>query len=87
MASLPTWKLLRRRWRGIAPGRNATELGRDLAPVVARGSTAWPGVSVWGSPGIFGRIDRDRLLLDLRTVLPEEDEVLSRSLRRSLGGR
>jgi L-seryl-tRNA(Ser) seleniumtransferase len=37
-----------------------------------------------GDPGIFGRIDRDRLLLDLRTVLPEEDETLMRSLRRSL---
>ena len=37
-----------------------------------------------GDPGIFGRIDRDRLLLDLRTVLPEEDETMARSLRRSL---
>ena len=38
-----------------------------------------------GNPAIFGRIDRDRLLLDLRTVLPEEDEALTRSLRRALG--
>ena len=38
-----------------------------------------------GDPGIFGRIDRDRLLLDLRTVLPEDDEPLLRSLRQSLG--
>ena len=38
-----------------------------------------------GDPGIFGRIDQDRLLLDLRTVLPEDDEILLRSLRHSLG--
>jgi L-seryl-tRNA(Ser) seleniumtransferase len=38
-----------------------------------------------GDPGIFGRIDRDRLLLDLRTILPEQDEILLRSLQQSLG--
>jgi L-seryl-tRNA(Ser) seleniumtransferase len=39
-----------------------------------------------GNPGVFGRIDQDRLVLDLRTVLPEDDEILLRSLRHSLGG-
>jgi L-seryl-tRNA(Ser) seleniumtransferase len=29
-----------------------------------------------GDPGIFGRIDNDRLVLDLRSVLPEQDESL-----------
>ena len=29
-----------------------------------------------GEPGVFGRIERGRLLLDLRTVLPEDDERL-----------
>jgi L-seryl-tRNA(Ser) seleniumtransferase len=29
-----------------------------------------------GDPGVYGRIVRDRLLLDLRTVLPEDDETL-----------
>ena len=38
-----------------------------------------------GNPGIFGRIDQERILLDLRTVLPEADESLARSLRLSLG--
>jgi L-seryl-tRNA(Ser) seleniumtransferase len=38
-----------------------------------------------GDPGVFGRIDRDRLMLDLRTVLPDEDELLLRSLRHALG--
>ena len=30
-----------------------------------------------GEPGVFGRIERDRLYLDLRTVLPEDDEGLT----------
>jgi L-seryl-tRNA(Ser) seleniumtransferase len=34
-------------------------------------------------PPIVGRIERDRLVLDLRTVLPEEDELLAETL---LGG-
>jgi L-seryl-tRNA(Ser) seleniumtransferase len=29
-----------------------------------------------GAPGVFGRIDDGRLLLDLRTVLPEQDGML-----------
>jgi L-seryl-tRNA(Ser) seleniumtransferase len=37
-----------------------------------------------GDPAIFGRIDRDRLLLDLRTVLPEDDDRLIDSLVRTL---
>ena len=34
-----------------------------------------------GEPGVFGRIERDRLLLDLRTVLPENDETLLSAIR------
>jgi L-seryl-tRNA(Ser) seleniumtransferase len=33
-----------------------------------------------GEPGVFGRIEEDRLLLDLRTVLPEDDETLLSAL-------
>jgi L-seryl-tRNA(Ser) seleniumtransferase len=33
-----------------------------------------------GDPGVFGRIERDRLYLDLRTVLPEDDEALTRAV-------
>ncbi len=44
-----------------------------------------------GDPGVFGRIERDRLLCDLRTVLPEQDEILEvallAALRRSAGKR
>jgi L-seryl-tRNA(Ser) seleniumtransferase len=33
-------------------------------------------------PPIIGRIENDRVLLDLRTVLPEQDEVVGEALRR-----
>jgi L-seryl-tRNA(Ser) seleniumtransferase len=38
-----------------------------------------------GDPGVFGRIDRGRLLLDLRTVLPENDEGLVKAIRAAYG--
>jgi L-seryl-tRNA(Ser) seleniumtransferase len=34
-----------------------------------------------GTPAVFGHIDGDRLLLDLRTVLPEQDEMLIMAIR------
>lgn len=37
-----------------------------------------------GTPPVVGRIERDHLLLDLRTVLPEQDAELSSSLARAL---
>jgi L-seryl-tRNA(Ser) seleniumtransferase len=38
-------------------------------------------------PAILGRIEQDRLLLDLRTVLPEEDATLAALLREALAPR
>ena len=37
-----------------------------------------------GDPPIVGRIDEDRVLLDLRTVLPEEDGLLLQGVSRVL---
>ncbi len=37
-----------------------------------------------GDPAVFGRIERDRLLLDLRTVLPEDDERLVEAVVRAV---
>jgi len=39
-----------------------------------------------GSPPIIARIEDDRVLLDPRTVLPEEEEGLLRGLKAALGG-
>lgn len=38
-----------------------------------------------GQPGVFGRIERGRLLLDLRTVLPEDDGLLVEVIGQLLG--
>jgi L-seryl-tRNA(Ser) seleniumtransferase len=35
-------------------------------------------------PAVVGRIERDRLVLDLRTVLPEEDQILTEVLLRAI---
>jgi L-seryl-tRNA(Ser) seleniumtransferase len=37
------------------------------------------------SPPVIGRIEDDRLLLDLRTVLPEQDAVLEQVLHEARG--
>ena len=37
-------------------------------------------------PPIIGRIDNDRVLLDLRTVLPEQDGVVADALKRICDG-
>ena len=37
------------------------------------------------SPPIIARVENDRVLLDLRTVFPEQDAVIAEALRRILG--
>jgi L-seryl-tRNA(Ser) seleniumtransferase len=37
------------------------------------------------TPPVIARLERDRLLLDLRTVLPEEDDLLLAALRTAVG--
>jgi L-seryl-tRNA(Ser) seleniumtransferase len=36
-----------------------------------------------GDPPVVGRIEEDRLVLDPRTVLPEEDEALIEAIQRA----
>ncbi|BAS29340.1 selenocysteine synthase [Limnochorda pilosa] len=38
----------------------------------------------WGEPSVVGRVEGDRLFLDLRTVRPEEDDLLLGALFRAL---
>ena len=53
-----------------APGRSADRLERALRV---------------GDPPVVARIENDQLVLDLRTVLPEQDDLLAAALRQ-LGG-
>jgi L-seryl-tRNA(Ser) seleniumtransferase len=70
---------------GSLPGETLPSWAVVLSPAVGEGVDTLARRLRLGDPGIFGRIDRGRLLLDLRTVLPEEDESLLRSLRQTLG--
>ena len=71
---------------GSLPGETLSSWAIVLSPVAGEGADSLARRLRLGDPGIFARIDQDRLLLDLRTVLPEDDEILLRSLRHSLGG-
>ncbi len=62
---LPSWLLA---WR--PRGKGAAQSVRSLAA----------GLRAWDPP-ILGRIEKDTLLLDPRTVLPEEDAVVAEALK------
>jgi L-seryl-tRNA(Ser) seleniumtransferase len=70
---------------GSLPGETLPSWALVLSPVDGEGVDMLARRLRLGEPGIFGRIDQDRLLLDLRTVVPEDDEMLLRSLRQTLG--
>jgi L-seryl-tRNA(Ser) seleniumtransferase len=70
---------------GSLPGETLPSWAIVLSPAVGEGVDTLARRLRLGDPGVFGRIDQDRLVLDLRTVLPEDDEILLRSLRHSLG--
>lgn len=70
---------------GSLPGETLPSWALVLSPTSGERVDTFARRLRLGDPGIFGRIDRDRLLLDLRTVLPEDDEILLRSLRLTLG--
>jgi L-seryl-tRNA(Ser) seleniumtransferase len=71
---------------GSLPGETLSSWAVVLTPTAEAGVDALARRLRLGDPGIFGRIDQDRLMLDLRTVLPEDDKILLRSLRHSLRG-
>jgi L-seryl-tRNA(Ser) seleniumtransferase len=58
----------------VVPGRS----------VIGGGSTPEQSIPTWLISIIVARIENDRLLLDLRTVDPEEDPELIAGLRRHL---
>jgi L-seryl-tRNA(Ser) seleniumtransferase len=39
-----------------------------------------------GTPRVFGRIQEDEVILDLRSVLPEDDSEIVRAIGRVCGG-
>jgi L-seryl-tRNA(Ser) seleniumtransferase len=66
---------------GSLPGETLPSWAIVLGALGGEGVEALARRMRIGSPAVFGRIDRNRLLLDLRTVLPEDDESLQRAIR------
>ena len=68
---------------GTLPGETQPSVAVELA--------SGPGIDQLaarlrvGTPGVFGRIEQDRLVVDLRTILPEQDVALADALRTTLG--
>ncbi|NLS77097.1 MAG: L-seryl-tRNA(Sec) selenium transferase [Chloroflexi bacterium] len=66
---------------GSLPGEM---LPTRLVALPVRGADALARALRRGQPAVVGRIEDDRLLLDLRTVLPGQDEALAGCLARAL---
>jgi L-seryl-tRNA(Ser) seleniumtransferase len=67
---------------GSLPGETLPSLAVALRPGAGSSADALAqrlrvGHATGGTPGVFGRIEEGRVLLDLRTVLPEDDTALA----------
>ncbi|NJP06273.1 MAG: L-seryl-tRNA(Sec) selenium transferase [Chloroflexaceae bacterium] len=69
---------------GSLPGATLPSLGLSLAPTPTLSVDTLAHMLRTGMPALVGRISEDRLLLDLRTVLPEQDELISLRLCEAL---
>jgi L-seryl-tRNA(Ser) seleniumtransferase len=68
---------------GSLPGEMLPSWAVVLPPTLGEGVAETARRLRLGEPGVFGRIDQDRLLLDLRTVLPEDDAALVGAVKRA----
>jgi L-seryl-tRNA(Ser) seleniumtransferase len=69
---------------GSLPGETLPSWAIVLRPDGAESIDALARRLRLGAPGVFGRVDRDRLVLDLRSVLPEDDPLLANAVGRAL---
>lgn len=67
---------------GSLPGEGVDSWCVSIGP--AGGAERLAAALRASAPAVVGRIEQDQLLLDLRTVLPNEDEALAEALRRAL---
>ena len=75
-------------------GASAVRAAQQVRPDVVVLDLRLPCLDGWqvlaarlraGDPPVVARLERDRLLLDPRTILPEEDALLLDALRAALG--
>jgi L-seryl-tRNA(Ser) seleniumtransferase len=69
---------------GSLPGETLPSWAIDLEPMAGESVDDLARRLRLGSPGVFGRIEHNRLLLDPRTILPEDDGALLDALQRAL---
>ncbi len=72
---------------GSLPGETLPSWGIALRPAEPESVDSLARRLRTGSPGVFGRIEEDRVILDLRTVLPEDDGDLTGAIQRALSPR
>jgi L-seryl-tRNA(Ser) seleniumtransferase len=69
---------------GSAPGCRIPTVLLEVTPAAVSPADLRAAL-IAGDPPVVARVEEDRLLLDLRTVAPAEDEALGAALRRALG--
>jgi L-seryl-tRNA(Ser) seleniumtransferase len=70
---------------GSVPGETLPSIGVALeAPEGGRGATDLQARLRAGAPPVIGRIERDRVVLDLRTVAPGHDAVLAAAIAHAI---
>jgi L-seryl-tRNA(Ser) seleniumtransferase len=69
---------------GSVPGETLPSLGIAIATSSGRAATDLLARLRAGDPCVIGRIDRDRVVLDVRTVAPEDDAALAGAVARAI---
>jgi L-seryl-tRNA(Ser) seleniumtransferase len=69
---------------GSLPGETLPSFAVSIGPARGRSVTALLAALRNGSPAVIGRIEGDRVLLDLRTVDPADDEHLVAAVRTAI---
>ncbi len=70
---------------GSLPGETLPSIAVSVTPGRRQSAERLLGALRLGQPAVVGRIERDRVLIDLRTVEPERDDDLVRALRAAVG--
>ncbi len=71
---------------GAVPGQTLPSAGIATAASSGRAASAFVDRLRLADPAVVGRIEADRVVLDLRTVRPEDDQRLTRAIAAALAG-
>jgi len=69
---------------GSVPGQALPSLGVAIGALNGRRAAALLALLRTGEPCVIGRIERDRVVLDLRTVTPEDGDALAGAVTRAI---